>query len=264
MDRRIKLDTIGNCRQLGGLTTEDGRRVREGTLLRAAMLGRASDEDLAALRDVYRLDTVIDLRTLTESGEKPDRLIEGIELLHVPVLDEAAAGITHERTKTPRELRPILPYDMAAMYRRIVAADSARANMKHVLETIFTHDYDHGAVLWHCSEGKDRAGIVAALTLGALGVGILDIIDDYLMTNEVNGPKAQHYYDRVLAVGRTQREAEIIRDIYIAHESYLDAALAVVLGTYGGFEGYLTDGLGIDAALIENFRKNVLEESNHS
>ena len=259
MDRRIKLETIGNCRDLGGLRGADGKTVRPGLLLRAAMLGHASDDDLRVLRDEHRLDTVIDLRTITESDQRPDRLIDGIGLIHIPVLDERAAGVTHERTTTPRELRPILPYDMCGMYRTIVGGEAERKNLARAMTAVLGHDFARGAVLWHCSEGKDRCGLVAALSLGALGVSREDIFEDYLMTNEVNLPKAQGYYDRVLAVGRTVAEAEIIRDVYLAKAEYLEAAMEVVEGQYGGVVPYLLNGLGLSQQLLSDFRASALD-----
>ena len=96
MSRMISFAGIINARDLGGLTTADGKTIRKGLLLRAANLSQATDADLAKLRRDYRLSSIIDLRTAVERKEKPDRIPEDVELRIHPIFDEATAGITRE------------------------------------------------------------------------------------------------------------------------------------------------------------------------
>lgn len=115
-----------------------------------------------------------------------------------------------------------------------------------------------GAVLWHCTEGKDRCGLLAAFLLGALGVSREQILEDYLLTNEVNAPKAEAFYQKVLLAGRNEAEAEAVKNIFLAKESYLEAAFDVVYGQFGGMEQFLTEALGVPAESMEKFREKVL------
>ena len=101
-----------------------------------------------------------------------------------------------------------MPVTWEDLYRMIVATESCRKNLGIAVKTVMEHDFSEGAVLWHCTEGKDRCGLLAAMLLSALGVSREDIMEDYLLTNEVNAPKAEMYYQHMLMAGKS--EAEVI------------------------------------------------------
>lgn len=242
----IALATIRNARDLGGTMTSDGRRIRPGCLIRSAHLGGASKEDLHSLREKHRLRTVIDLRTPMERMEKPDRA-DGLEYLPLPVIDDLRAGITHER-KTENEAFP----EMAYLYTIMVTRKDNQAGFARALRAVFSHDYESGSVLWHCTEGKDRCGMVTALTLEALGVPRDAIMADYLLTNRVGLVRARAVYERLLPI-RGEAFAGSVYRAYIVDESYLQAAWEAM------GENYLTETLGISPEEIARFRAKVLE-----
>ena len=78
MSRMIIFAGIINARDLGGLTTIEGKTIRKGLLLRTANLSQATEADLSKLRQDYRLSAVIDLRTAVERKGRPDRIPEGV------------------------------------------------------------------------------------------------------------------------------------------------------------------------------------------
>ena len=206
---------IPNKRDLGGIRTKDGRRIRPGMLVRSAMLGKAEEKDLEGI------SAVIDLRT---AGN---------------------AGISHEE----RTRNAVIP-DMAYLYGLMMKqnADSFRK----ILLAIMGHDYDTGAVLWHCTEGKDRCGMTAALVLEALGVDREDILKDYLKTNLVNVAKAEAI--RAKLVGSHGEEfADSVYRAYIADERYLRSAWEAM------GPDYIHDVLGLGEDELEAFRDTVLE-----
>ncbi len=241
----ITLSTIHNIRDLGGTKTADGRVIRPGCLIRSAHLGGASAEDVEALRREHRLHTVIDLRTVKEREEQPD-FTEGLHYQPLPVIEDLRAGITHEK-KTEEEIFP----DMAYLYREMMNREGSRAGFRRVLTAIFTHDYDQGSVLWHCTEGKDRCGMTTALVLQALGVDRETIRADYLATNVINLARAQAVYERILPL-RGEAFAQSVYRAYIADERYLQAAWDAM------GEDYLRDKLGLEDELIQSFRARVL------
>lgn len=69
--------------------------------------------------------------------------------------------------------------------------------------------------MWHCTEGKDRCGLLTAVLLLALYVDRRQIMEDYLVTNEVNEPKAEMYYQKILAAGRTKTEAVAVKICFL-------------------------------------------------
>ena len=229
---------IQNKRDLGGLLTKDGKVIRSGMLIRSANLFHANRRDLDGI------SAVIDLRTPGERRESPDKTHRR-EYLPLPIFDDVTAGISHEEETEDRGIP-----EMAKLYRMIVRdhADSFRK----VLLAIMQHDFSKGAILWHCSEGKDRCGLTTALVLEALGVDRDTIMVDYLKTNEVNLPKAIRIHDQLVRTHGTAY-AESVYRAYIADEKYLQAAWEAM------GEGYLTDKLGIPEETLTTFRQTILE-----
>ena len=229
---------IQNKRDLGGLRTIDGKRIRPGCLVRSAHLSEAAENDLAGIA------AVIDLRTPGERKQAPDRPWQR-EYLPLPVFTDEQAGISHEKDVSEQ----LLP-DFAYVYGRLVCdcADSFR----RIILSIMEHDFSKGAVLWHCTEGKDRCGITTALILESLGVDREVIMEDYLKTNLVNMPKAIRIRERML-ITHGKEMAEEAYQAYIADERYLQAAWKAM------GENYICEKLGIDTETIDRFKTAVLE-----
>ena len=149
--------------------------------------------------------------------------------------------------------------NLVKLYTYMVSEKNYRINFGKALTRIMSNDFSKGSVLWHCSEGKDRCGMTAAFLLTALGVERPVIIDDYLMTNETNGPKAEYYHDLVMKEEGDEELAEMVRNVFLAKREYIETAISVIEKDYGSLERYLTEGLFIDLDVIEKFRENVLE-----
>ena len=232
---------IQNKRDLGGLKTRDGKTIRTGMLVRSALLAQAEEQDLDGVA------TIIDLRTIAERDEMPDQAC-GREYLPIPIFEkvnESIDGVSHEK----KEEQSLIP-DMAVLYGIMMKqyADSFR----RVLTAVLEHDYSKGAVLWHCSGGKDRCGMTAALVLEALGVDRDTIMEDYLKTNLVNLPKAEAIREKLQAT-HGQEMADGAYQAYIADEKYLRAAWEEMSNDY------ISGRLGIPEETLEAFRKTILE-----
>lgn len=241
------LTTIRNIRDLGGMRTADGRAIRPRRLIRSAHLGGASEEDLQFLRSEEGLAAVLDLRTNQERQEKPDHA-EGFDYFAIPVIDDLRAGITHEQGAEEKEFP-----DMAFLYRLMVTRPETQAGFARALHQIFTWDYSRGAILWHCTEGKDRCGMTAALVLEALGVNRDAILRDYLETNRTSLLRARGVYERLLPL-RGEVFARSVYRAYVADERYLRAAWDAM------GEHFLTDALHIPQEEIDAFRERILEK----
>ena len=294
--RIITFEKIQNCREFGGLVTFDGKYIRREKLLRSANLSEATEEDIIKLKEFYNLKKIIDLRTTLEKEQKPDVKIEGVEYIHIPIFDEIKLGISHEK-EADSDISNMNVYDISAgtgndrnankgishgmsddrnidksmsagknmpdmkdLYKQVVRDDECRKNLSRVLQIIMQHDYDTGSVLWHCTEGKDRCGLVAAFILSILTVDKNTILEDYLLTNEVNEPKAEMYYNRIIESGKPEAYALAIKNAFLAKEEYFNAAFDVVEKEYGGVAAYICDGLNIPEKMIEDFRGEMLSK----
>lgn len=259
-ERRIQFEGIPNSRELGGIRTADGRVIRRGLLLRTANLSEASEEDLRVLRDRYRLSLILDLRTTKGQRRKPDLPVEGAVHRGVPVFEEEMLGISHGGGEQAFFNGFPLP-DMEVLYRNIILDEGCRGQLGKAVRSVMEHDFSEGSVLWHCSEGKDRCGMVSALVLTALGAAPETVMEDYLLSNETSAPKAELYYRKFLESGRGEAAAQAVRNAFLVKKSYLDSAVDAVTGQYGGVAGYLSEGLQIPEELILSFREKVLEPS---
>ncbi|MBR3250882.1 MAG: tyrosine-protein phosphatase [Erysipelotrichaceae bacterium] len=254
MNRTIIFEGISNARDLGGLKTKDGRTIRSHALIRSAKLSSANHRDEQKLRDEYRLKKIIDLRTPVERMEKPDAYIDGAENLSIPVFKSAIEGISHEEeTKMLQEAGGLAPF-----YYLMVTDENCRRNFNTILTTIFSFPYEQGSLLWHCTEGKDRCGLVSAFVLLALGVDLDEVKRDYDLTNLVNEKKAMKYYEQALRNGDPQSQAEYVRDMFLAKPEYLETAIDAIKKNYNDFDTYFEKGLNIDRKLIERFKNSIL------
>ena len=230
---------IRNMRDLGGLRTADGRKIKPQMLIRSAHLAQAEE------RDTEHISEVIDLRTPAERQESPDRTY-GCEYTPLPVFEEINAGISHEEKARERAIP-----NMEILYGMLI--DRYPDAFRRILLRIMQHDYSKGAILWHCTEGKDRCGITTALVLEMLGVDRETIMEDYLKANLVNIPKAAEIHDRMLET-HGKEFADSVYRAFIADECYLKSAWKAM------GDNFLTEKLGIDREQIEAFRKLILEE----
>lgn len=189
-----------NLRDLGGI--DDGivlrrakrqNRLPKGLFLRSGKLSILTAEECAELCNRYNIKCVIDLRTPIESAEYPDPLPEGVDYQQIPLLKDAAVGITHETgsdpmtviknlRNNPEKLKEMVP-DFKTLYTSVVTDEYSRSQLDRVVETLRNNAERGICTLFHCTAGKDRTGIVSMALLKSYGVGHEEIIKDYMRTN---------------------------------------------------------------------------------
>ena len=183
-----------NLRDLGGLPTADGHgQVPRGLYLRSGKLSILGKAECEALCKRFNIGCVIDLRTPVEAAEFPDPLPSDVEHLFIPLLKDAAVGITHETgsdpmtiirnlRKHPEKLKEMVP-DFTALYRDVVTDEYSRRQLDKAVAKL-RENADKGiCTLFHCTAGKDRTGIVSMALLKSYGVSDEEIVADYLRTN---------------------------------------------------------------------------------
>ena len=254
-NRVIEFEGVHNVRDLGGLKTADGKTVRKGCLIRSANLSELTDNDLVKMQDMG-LQKIIDLRSIRETEDAADRVPENTEYINNYIFPERKDGISHEKDED--EEMDISKINMASTYAFLMNEDICVRNFGKALKHIMATDFDNGPVLWHCSEGKDRCGLVSAFLLTILGVDEDTIMEDYLMTNIVNEPKAEYLYETFKKMGRSDAECEGIRNVILAKRDYMESARDRVLEKYGNMEKFLKEGLLLSEEEMNEFRKKML------
>ncbi|MET8828602.1 tyrosine-protein phosphatase [Streptomyces sp. NPDC004610] len=254
-----ELAGIRNFRDVGGLPTVDGRRVRYGVLFRSGHLAHATAEDAAFLSGLG-LHTIFDFRNLADRGlEGRDVELPGVRNVNMPLSDpaEGAEFWAMVRDGEVEQLREILSEGRAAgrmidSYRRIVVERTGEhSRVLHALAE------DSVPALMHCAAGKDRAGLSIAVTLLAVGVEREAVFADYLKSN------AKHRRYKVrrggdAATAYTPEIMELLSPLFDARAEYLTAAFETIEETWGGVEPYLERGLKLTPETRERLRERLV------
>ena len=229
-----------NVRDLGGLTTADGRRVRRGALVRSDQLCRLNDDGRGALV-AHGVRTVIDLRNAAEAQRDPDPTFHerGVDYRLIPQQDDKLWQQPEWVARTRAE-RDALVIDQRAEH--IAAMARAVANAAP------------GGVLIQCLAGKDRTGIAVALLLAVVGVPDADIAADYALS-ELS--LAAELEAALAAAADDVARARLVRS-YDARPETMLATLAHVRTRHGGAKAYLTRA-GLSDADIDRIRARLLD-----
>jgi protein-tyrosine phosphatase len=259
------LTGVRNFRDVGGLPTGDGRRVRPGVLFRSGHLAHATAEDTAFL-EALGLHTVFDFRNRDDIAlEGPDAELAGTRNLNMPLNDPAeGADFWHMvRDGDVATLRELLgdgraAARMSAAYRKLIRV---RTGEHSRMLALLTEPEDPAVpALLHCAAGKDRAGTSIAITLLALGVERSAIEADYLESN------AQHRrYKMVRGDGSSGTAIdpeirELLQPLFEARVEYLRTAFATIEEQWGSVDRYLEQGLGLTAERRERLRDRLLTD----
>ena len=221
--------------------------LKKGLLLRSGALHRVYQRNIDALKKEHNLKVVVDLRSTAETIKRPDRILPGIKQLHIPLIPE---------TNDLAEQDPIINVngldlpDLKSCYRLLVASNRKEA-WTNIFNLLLEDNQD--GILFHCSAGKDRTGLVIAIILTALGYDKQTIYDDYLLTNQSN------LYHRIIArkiPDKAQRK--IFRDYFNAHKEYLDESFNKIDKVYGSIDIFLKDCCSLNTQKIEFLKKKYL------
>ena len=256
----MKLQNLYNTRDLGGMRAKDGRAIRPGRLIRSGELCRASASDIRWLSDHVSL--VVDFRTAEKRKEMPDPILPNVENLHLPVLESLTAGISRD-AKSDKEAYSLIALEpdrardfMIGNYEKLIKSDFSRSQYGAFIG-LLTKPRD-GAILWHCTAGKDRAGFASVIVQEILGVGHDSIVADYLKTNDYLADEYQHLRETALHQAERVNEQSLAY-LFGAHEEYLAAVYQTVEKIYGSFQGFIREGLGVSEAAQEALRRIYLE-----
>ncbi|MCR4713768.1 MAG: tyrosine-protein phosphatase [Treponemataceae bacterium] len=253
----IFLKHAKNYRDIGGIKTSSGKILKKGMLIRGTALSKLSEGDILRLKEEYNLRTIIDLRTRKEAEEKPDKKIDGVSYHLMPVFDEAVIGISHEKKVHSIKSLIALP-SMESLYEKMVNPENL-PNITAVLRKILLMPVNEFSVVFHCSAGKDRTGVLAALLLTFLGADRNDVIDDYLYTNKGKWIKANLAYVGGVILKRNRVFARKVKNYLLAEEANIRASLASIEKTYGSLENYFAKELKFSDDEVIRIKDKFLE-----
>ena len=244
-DRVKSFDNVRNFRDFGGYEGANGRPIRTGLLFRSAQFGEASEGDLKSL-ETYNIKVQADLRRPDERDRHGHRWpVEGVQVLssekgsatqapHVRFLSEVAVD-------APKAHGWMVDYYRAAPYKeQHIETFAAWFKVLAELE-------EGGAAVVNCAAGKDRTGILCALTHYVLGVDREAIFADYELTNtaanvEVRLPEMARMFNEY--IGKDYSD-EVYHPFVGVDAAFLTAAMESIYAQSGDIDTYLQDTLGV-------------------
>jgi protein-tyrosine phosphatase len=256
--RLLNFEGISNFRDLGGYSTQDGRRVKWGKLYRSGTFAEASRADLAGL-SALSLETFIDFRSELEKTEEPNRLPEppGFTVIDIPVLDDgnkALVGEIMDRIESGN-FDGFDPNQAMLTANRQFASEFT-PQFREFIHTVL--QADGAPMVWHCSAGKDRSGFAAAILLRILDVPPATIMQDY-MASRAPALASRKGQLRMLELFKGEEAASKLAILMGVEEAWLEAGFAQIDATWGSFDNYVETGLQLNAADIRRLRDNLLE-----
>lgn len=246
--RQVKLQGAINFRDMGGYKTQDGRTVKWGHIYRSAAINHLTDADMQVL-SARHIKTVIDFRGTKESAIAEDRLLPNTDYTLCPAGSENTL-------------------DWMKYLANVRSGDSMMTSF-YSQTNYFTERYkpffkkllqlpDSSALLFHCTAGKDRTGIGAALLLYVLGVPYNTIVQDYEATNVYRQQENAQMITGMVA--QMHISEQVAKDMASAKATYLQAAFDAINKQYGSVDAFMTKEIGLTPAQIKTLRDKYLQK----
>lgn len=265
---KIDFKGLRNTRDVGQVCTIDGRKVKSNMLFRSGRIDKLPNKRIEQFLNEYNIKTIIDLRTQTEVKEsKHFTYPEMVDYYHIPVLNKQFFGITHENNSMAKvvlsqkhkitECGSGAEY-MISMYESIVFDKTSQHHFKTVFD-ILCKDPE-GAILYHCTGGKDRTGITTLFLYTLLGVSEEDILDDFATSDVFN---AKYNRSRVALINifmpTSKRTKTLLISMLYAKREYLEKTIEKIKERYGSVLDYLYNVIKITPEMQEKLKQNYLE-----
>jgi protein-tyrosine phosphatase len=254
--RVVTLDGGINFRDIGGYVNDQGRSVKWRKIMRCGHLANLTDNDLDSLEQIG-INRIHDFRRTEEQEQSPSRAVraEFIDDYQVSIGDISrfweflfGGELTAESSHT------LVVNSYRNCIESVIPAFSRF--MRHIV------DNADNASVFHCSAGKDRTGMAAALILSALDVPRQTIIEDYMLT-------LQHYDSEKLIdlVEGHLRDAKVeswdrnwLVPYCSVHQDNIVAFLDAIDSEYGNVRSYLITALGLSQADLDKMHSCYLED----
>ncbi len=262
----IPLEGISNARQLGGYETGDGKHVRENVLIRTGELTNATEEDFKTLSEVYHVTTVVDLRNAAEVEENPDPEVPGAETVVIALREELGINLfgsgEQEENKDLAFIERIRsgwnPLNENT-YVDVIKTDAAGKGLRQFIDLLLEQE-EGTAILWHCSGGKDRTGVVAVVLLTLLGVDKETALDEFELTNILTADEIEAKVEVSRQYTDDEEELYLVRSTACAHREFMEKAYAYAEEQSGSMMDFIRERCGVTDEEIALLRAKYLTD----
>lgn len=284
----IAMEGALNTRAVAGFKIADGRIIKPGILYRSSALTYLTDKDLATLTDL-NIRTVIDFRGPQEQADGPDRLPAGTATISAPVnqdeLDFTKIDALLDQDRFSPQMHDREKVNRFGPFYRMFTLVNSYGDPSFLpklvaYKTVFDQLLDPrrtGAVLMHCTGGRDRTGIGTAILLRTLGVSEKTIEANYLASNILLQPERENpdstsferfsfssVYLQPTSNNKFRKVAselgETPQHIYDAvklRREYLTTLWATIDRQFGSFDDFLSTQLGMTPDRVTTLRNRM-------
>lgn len=236
--KRYYLSVQKNIRDLGGMKTKDGHSIKKGCLFRGGELSQVDENDIKIINS-FHLTDIIDFRTSQGFMVHADHQFDNINYHNFP--------LQPLKSKEQLEIEMHNPFwfmekgmtgveYIKSLYCDLINNPISQEGYRNFFALIVDHP---GVFYFHCSQGKDRAGLAAAFLELALGVDLSTVKEDYLLSNEAFLEETEQIVESVKgAPWFNETIKQTIYEIALAREEYLDCALDEIKKNYQSLDNY--------------------------
>ena len=256
----IGITSAHNARHLGGYQIGK-KKIKDDLLLRTAAISSLSEADSALLADKYRVQRIYDFRGQEESESSPDVIPgnAGYLSLSIPFTGSESSSVHNQSQEETIKMllmyadNPLIQDMCENMYDKIFFEESSQDVYRRFFADLVTLDPEDGAILWHCTQGKDRAGSASAMLLAALGADRDLIMADFTLSKD--------YYDPFIENIPVENELQsnVLNTLISANPAIFQKTLDKVDERYGSFRNYLAECIGVTSEMQEILRERFLE-----
>lgn len=248
---KIALEGTLNTRDLGGYVGLDGAVVREGAVFRSDNLAGLTDSDRGWFTETG-ITRVVDYRGPEEAAAAPSALPDGLEPIAIPMANETAFTMGPMDRILAGEMTRFDSHDMTALYVDMLARFATDFGRVVTMASESVAE----PLLFHCTAGKDRTGVTAALILEVLGVDRDTVLADYEISTTYRG---EQRLDALRAqLDEAGVDIDAVRAMFGAPIEAMAATLRFVDGRHGGAEAFLTNVAGVSPKTIGELRSTLL------
>ncbi|PKF74346.1 tyrosine-protein phosphatase [Chryseobacterium sp. PMSZPI] len=253
-ERSINIKKVYNFRAVGNIKNKDGRILKQGAFYRSGHFYKLQSKSFDQIENLG-IKEIIDLRNSKEIAQKPDHLPKNIIYKNYSAFEDEGDQLDQAKKLVLKGKVNGADADkrMVDFYREYVT-ENPGVIKKIITETLESKE----PVLYHCTAGKDRTGIITALILTILKFDKETIYNEYLLSNNYRKDLVENRLRLAnnLHFVYPKMDIQVLEKLSWVEKKYLDAAFGEINKKYGSTDTYIEKALGIS----ESKRKEYIEK----
>ena len=257
-----QIKNLAYIHDLGGTKTSSGQRIKPHLLYRSAHLSEIDEKAVDRLANELNIKHVIDLRTDEEVSHRPEDFISSkISYHHIPLLDQEVNPVVTKENRV-QILNDLIASEggmvghSLRLYTKVFTSELSIKGYKEIFKLMLESGENDG-FLFHCTQGKDRTGMIILLILSVLGVSQDRIINIYLSFNNRARLKRTAYFLGMNIIF-SLKQAVALNNTLVARKKYIEVAYQAINDSFGGIDNYIHNVIGLTDNDINKLKNKFL------